>query len=123
MARKEFTKPTRRDALKRSGGTCEAGSVAPAEWYGLPAGERCGNDLARGVHFDHIDLDANSKDNSLSNCAAVCTKCHAWKTAKRDIPIAARTVRQRDKHTGIRSGRGFPKPPPGYNAWTRKIEL
>jgi hypothetical protein len=46
------------------------------------------------VEYDHLILDANSKDNSLENCRAVCPKCHAWKTANRDTPTAAKTVRQ-----------------------------
>jgi hypothetical protein len=29
--------------------------------YGLPAGKRCNGNLAYGVNFDHIVLDANSK--------------------------------------------------------------
>ncbi|TPK14122.1 HNH endonuclease signature motif containing protein [Mesorhizobium sp. B2-5-11] len=88
--RKEFTSKTRKAALARSGKRCEAEGA----WYGLPAGERCTRDLAYGVEYDHIILDANSKDNSLENCAAVCPKCHAWKTANRDTPTAAKTVAQ-----------------------------
>jgi hypothetical protein len=98
MARREFTKATKRAALARSGGLCEA----VGEWYGLPAGQRCGVPLACGVEFDHIDLDANSKDNSLENCAAICRRCHGWKTRNRDIPLAAKTLRQQDKARGIR---------------------
>lgn len=98
MSRCEFTKDTKRKALKRSDGICEAVGVM----YGLPADERCTNELAYGVQFDHIILEANSKDNSLENCAAVCIPCHRFKTAKRDIPLAAKTVRQQDKHSGIR---------------------
>jgi hypothetical protein len=104
MRRAEFDKPTKRAALKRSGGQCEAGTVAPAEWYGLDAGTRCYALLSYGVEFDHIDLDANSRDNSLGNCAAVCKRCHSFKTRNRDIPLAAKTVRQRDKHAGIKTG-------------------
>lgn len=96
--RREFTKETKRSALKRSGGICEA----IGNWYGLPPGERCANKLSYGVDFDHHILEANSHDNSLENCRAVCRKCHDWKTAKRDIPTAAKTVRQRDKNDGIR---------------------
>ena len=104
--RAEFSKQTKRDALTRSGKACEAsGSM-----YGLPAGLRCGADLGYGVEFDHIILDANSKDNSLENCAAVCIKCHRYKTAKHDIPMAAKTVRQRDKASGIRKRKGPPLP-------------
>lgn len=88
--RKEFSSKTRKTALARSGRICEAVGT----WYGLPAGERCRTDLAYGVQYDHVILDANSKDNSLENCAAVCPKCHGWKTRNRDIPTAAKTVAQ-----------------------------
>ena len=97
MSRREFTKTTKRKALKRSGRLCEA--IGP--WYGLAAGRRCNATLSKGVEFDHIILDANSKDNSLENCAAVCIRCHGIKTAKHDTPTAAKTVRQQDKAQGI----------------------
>jgi 5-methylcytosine-specific restriction endonuclease McrA len=111
MSRKEFPTKTRKEALKRSGNTCEA----VGDWYGLPAGERCRNDLSYGVQYDHLILDANSKDNSLENCRAVCPKCHGWKTANRDTPLAAKTVRQGSmgKRTKVKApiaGRGFPAP-------------
>lgn len=96
--RSEFAKGTKRAALKRSEGRCEA--VGPV--YGLPDNQRCGADLAYGVQFDHLILEANSHDNSLDNCRAVCPSCHRFKTRKHDIPLAAKTVRQRDKHRGIR---------------------
>jgi hypothetical protein len=112
MSRREFTKVTKREALKRSGGICEA----VGGWYGLGEGERCNTLLSKGVEFDHIDLDANSKDNSLENCAAVCIPCHKFKTAYHDIPTAAKTVRQQDQHLGIKTppkrkivSAGFPK--------------
>ncbi|WP_246263707.1 HNH endonuclease [Chelativorans multitrophicus] len=90
MARKEFTTKTRKEALKRSGKRCEA----VGDWYGLPEGQRCTADLSLGVEYDHYILDANSKDNSLENCRAVCPRCHGWKTRNRDTPTAAKTVRQ-----------------------------
>jgi len=99
MSRREFTKKTMREALARSGKRCEA----VGKMYGLEAGCRCNADLSKGVEFDHIVLDANSKDNSLENCAAVCIKCHRHKTAKHDIPMAARTVRLQDKALGIKT--------------------
>lgn len=98
MPRREFTKATKREALKRSGGLCEA----VGEWYGLREGQRCNAPLSYGVEFDHIDLDANSKDNSLGNCAAVCIDCHRVKTFGHDIPVAAKTRRQQDKARGIK---------------------
>jgi 5-methylcytosine-specific restriction endonuclease McrA len=110
--RREFTKETKRHALKRSGLLCEAVGAM----YGHPAGHRCNAPLSAGVQYDHIVLDANSKDNSLENCAAVCIPCHRWKTANHDTPMAAKTVRMQDKARNIRTapakkipGRGFPK--------------
>lgn len=97
--RREFTKQTKRDALKRSGLLCEAVGAM----YGHPAGHRCNAPLSTGVQYDHIVLDANSKDNSLENAAAVCIKCHRWKTANHDTPMAAKTVRMQDKARGIRT--------------------
>lgn len=118
-ARREFTKQTKRDALARSCGYCEA--IGPM--YGLQMECRCNASLAYGVEFDHIILDVNSKDNSLENCAAVCIKCHKHKTRTHDIPKAAKTQRQRDKlGLGIKKPSRFRKPPPGYNPWTRRIE-
>ena len=105
----EFSKPVKREALKRAGNRCEAMGAM----YGLPEGVRCSADLGYGVNFDHIILEANSKDNSLENCAAVCIKCHGWKTAKHDTPMAAKTVRMQDKARGIRKSSTFRKPPPG----------
>lgn len=98
MSRNEFTKPTKRAALARSQMRCEAIGTM----YGLDAGKRCNADLSKGVQFDHIILDANSKDNSLENCASVCLPCHRFKTAKHDIPMAAKTVRMQDKDLGIK---------------------
>lgn len=108
MARADFSKPTKREALRRSGGLCEAIGTM----YGLDAGQRCNASLGYGVEFDHVILDANSKDNSLENCAAVCVKCHKHKTRTHDMPLAAKTQRQQDKARGIRKPSRFPKPPP-----------
>ena len=118
MARKEFTKVTKREALDRSNGFCEA----TGKLYGLEPGKRCNMPLSRGIEFDHIILDANSHDNSLANCAAVCIPCHRIKTAKHDTPCAAKTQRQRDKHTGVDRPRGFfGNAPPWYKPWTRRM--
>jgi 5-methylcytosine-specific restriction endonuclease McrA len=116
--RREFSKPVKREALQRSGLLCEA--VGPM--YGLEPAQRCNAPLGYGVEFDHVILDANSKDNSLENCAAVCVKCHRWKTAKHDIPLAAKTTRQRDKFgLGIKKPSTWRKAPPGYDHWKRRM--
>lgn len=104
--RTEFSKSTKRAALKRSDGTCEA----VGEWYGLAPGQRCNALLAYGVEFDHINLNVNSHDDSLENCAAVCPRCHAYKTAHHDTPLAAKTLRQQDKHLGIKPRQSRPMP-------------
>jgi hypothetical protein len=110
MNRAEFTKPTRRLALKRAAGRCEAsGSM-----FGLDPGQRCCIPLANGVRFEHVNPDANSKDNSIENCAAVCIRCWRYKTDHYDKPLVAKTLRQQDKDNGIRNSRGFRKPPDGY---------
>lgn len=104
--RREFTTETRKAALKRAKGQCEA----VGEFYNLRTGERCTATLANGFQFDHIILEANSKDNSLENCACVCLPCHRIKTRLLDIPLAAKTRAQGEKHQGLRvSDRPFPK--------------
>lgn len=116
MPRHEFSKPTKREALRRSGGLCEAvGSM-----YGLDEGHRCSAPLGYGVEFDHVILDANSKDNSLENCAAVCVKCHKHKTRTHDIPKAAKTQRQQDDHLGI-SKKPSRMPGSRNSRWKAKI--
>jgi hypothetical protein len=112
-----FPKPIKRAALERSGGRCEA----TGELYGLPNGTRCESNLGYGVEFDHIDLWANSRDSSLSNCLAVCPRCHKFKSTKHDTPKAAKTVRQRDKHSGIRSEKA-PMPGSRKSKWKRTLD-
>ncbi len=112
-----FDKPTKREALKRSGGRCEA--VGPL--YGLPEGVRCNADLAYGVEFDHLILWANSRDSSLENCVCACPDCHAYKTRKHDTPKAAKTQRQQDKHNGIKRTRN-PMPGSKASGWKRKMD-
>lgn len=99
MTRQEFSKVTRREALTRSNGFCEATGAL----YGLDTGKRCNGQLSKGVEFDHILACSNGGDNSLSNCLAICGVCHGHKSRKFDIPRAAKIVRQRDKAQGIRS--------------------
>lgn len=123
MARKEFAKKTKREAYARSNGRCEAEGDA----YGHDAGVRCNAILARsGVHYDHVDPDANSKDNSLENCCACCPRCHDWKTSHRDRPLIAKTNHQADMARGIEKKPGGRKlrRPAGmkYNWQTRRYE-
>ena len=82
MPRAEFSKKVKREALKRSGGRCEA----VGEMYGLSKGKRCNANLGPVVEYDHIVRAADGGDNSLGNCAAVCKRCHLIKTTKFDTP-------------------------------------
>ena len=64
MERKEFSVKTRRQALERSQGHCEASGPI----YGLPSGKRCCAPLSAGVDFDHFPVRAaDGGDNSLAN--------------------------------------------------------
>jgi 5-methylcytosine-specific restriction endonuclease McrA len=106
VSRAEFSKPVKREALKRSGGLCEA----VGRTVRTPGSQRCNAPLGYGVEFDHVLLAANGGDNSLGNCAAVCKRCHSHKTRTHDTPVAAKTVRQQDKlGLGIKKRSTWPK--------------
>lgn len=117
MARRyEFSKQTKRDALRRSEGLCEAvGAV-----YGLEPGQRCNAPLSHGVEFDHYPAPATDLgSNTLENCVACCLTCHRFKTGTYDVPMQAKGKRVSDKHLGIRparKGRGFRKAEPQRSA-------
>lgn len=91
MSRREFSKKTKREALKRSGGHCEM----------IYPGGRCNANLAFGVRFDHVIADSNGGEPTLENCQCLCTSCHNYKTIVHDTPRAAKIKRQSDKHRGI----------------------
>jgi 5-methylcytosine-specific restriction enzyme A len=94
--RKEFTRQTKREALERSRGECEAVGTD----YNLAPDARCNFPFGLAVEYDHVDSSRND-GNSLANCNAVCISCHAYKTAKIDSPKHAKIKRVSDKHHGI----------------------
>ncbi|WP_425902460.1 HNH endonuclease [Agrobacterium radiobacter] len=110
MARTEFTRKTKQEALQRSGLRCEAAGTR----YGFEEGQRCNCSLSLGVQYDHAVPDALGGDNSLENCLAICVQCHRFKT-KNDVKQIAKSNRQRDKASGVirPAGKikspGFPK--------------
>lgn len=64
----------------------------------------------------------NGGENRESNKAPALKDKHKEKTA-RDVAEKSMIARKRSKHLGIeKPKRGFQKPPPGYNPWTRRIE-
>ncbi|KKX25338.1 HNH endonuclease signature motif containing protein [Rhizobium sp. LC145] len=110
MSRREFSRKTKQEALKRSGYRCEASGPR----YGFSEGQRCNCDLSLGVQFDHNVPDQLGGDNSLENCMAVCIQCHRHKT-RNDVRQIRKSDRQRDKARGVvrPAGKiksaGFPK--------------
>jgi len=93
--RSEFSKPTRRAALARSGGICEASGRV----YGLEPETRCTASLSHGVEFDHYPLPAHAENSAgLENCVACCPKCHKHKTRTFDIPAEAKMKRVQRFH-------------------------
>lgn len=112
MARAEFSRKTKREALARSGHKCEASGPR----YGFADGQRCNCDLALGVQFDHNVPDQLGGDNSLGNCMAICVQCHKYKT-RNDVRQIRKSDRQRDKFNGTMrkaaklQSAGFPKRP------------
>jgi 5-methylcytosine-specific restriction endonuclease McrA len=81
--------------------------------------ENCG-DLITGVaEYDHAVEAYLGGDNSFENCRCYCRRCHARKTKQRR-PEIDKTRRILKKRTGVKSGRGFQKPPPGYDSFKRK---
>jgi hypothetical protein len=101
MPRAEFSPSTKRLAADRAKEHCEM----------IWNGERCNAPLRKGCyHYDHIDPDHFSKDNSLENCCVCCVPCHRLKTGLIDQPKIARSNRIRDRERGIKptSGRELP---------------
>lgn len=105
--RREFPAKVRAAAFDRSGGQCE----------------QCTAPIRYGAQYDHIVPDALGGEPTLENCRVLCKTCHGIKTASEDVPRIAKAARVRGNHINARTKRGgFRKPPPGYNAWTRRIE-
>jgi 5-methylcytosine-specific restriction endonuclease McrA len=94
VSRREFSKPVKREALKRAAGCCEGT---------LTDGTRCNGVLADGrFHFDHDIPDALGGEPELWNCKVLCLVCHGTKTAKHDVPTIAKAKRVDDRFKGIR---------------------
>lgn len=110
MTRSEFSSAVRKAAWERSKGRCEA--------------QGCGIKVrVGGFQFDHIKPDGLGGEPTLENCAVLCSAHHHKKTTEIDRPLMQKADNIRNKHLGLgEKKRGFGKPPPGYNPWTRRIE-
>jgi len=89
MARREFSRKTKREALERANGHCEKCKAA------LKVGEG---------EVDHILPDVLGGEPVLANAQVLCRVCHAEKTAD-DVRRARKADRQRDKHSGAMRNR------------------
>jgi 5-methylcytosine-specific restriction protein A len=70
---------------------------------------------------EHIIAIINGGENRERNLAPALVEPHREKTA-RDVAEKSKVARIRARHLGLKKPSSFPKPPPGYNAWTRRIE-
>jgi 5-methylcytosine-specific restriction endonuclease McrA len=103
MGRKEFSKATKAAAFERENGICQG----------------CHTAITTGAEYDHALEDYVGGDNNLENCVVLCGRCHKRKTAK-NRPAIDKTRRIAENRMGLRSkARGFSKPPPGFNVWTK----
>lgn len=104
MSRLEFTNPTKRAALARSGGICECHRIPHI--FETPCGQKLGDG---NTFYEHIVCDALSPDNSLDNCAALTRNCWRYKTDSYDKPVIAKAKRNFDRANGIKAqGRKLP---------------
>lgn len=96
---------------------------------GFPVCEGCGGVLKlKGYEIDHRIAEAlvvdKSKPLTAEDGQLLGPCCHRGENGKtaRDVKVIAKAKRQSRKHLGIKKASRFPKPPPGYNPWTRRIE-
>ena len=91
MSRAEFSKRTKLEAFKRSGGQCEC----------------CTARLFVGKYdFHHVKEDTFGGEPTLENCKVLCTVCHDKITGAR-AAVIAKSNRIRAKHLGIKRKSGF----------------
>jgi hypothetical protein len=85
----------------------------------LAPGTRCNFPFGVAVQYDHADA-IDNQNVSLENCQCLCVTCHAYKTAKIDIPKHAKAKRRYDKHNGIKT-KTRPMPGSRSSGWKQKI--
>jgi len=117
MPRREFSTRVRKEALRRSGGLCEA----VGKRYGLEPGQRCEAPLSHGVQFDHERPDWYNGEPTLENCRAVCRQCHKHATHQVDAPRMAKARRNNAKHIGAKAPSRTPLPGGRRSKWKRKM--
>jgi 5-methylcytosine-specific restriction protein A len=107
--RNEFSKRTKLEAWQRAKGRCE----------------ECGVKLSTtNVEFHHAKpctFDDDGGDNSVSNVVVLCRLHHRLITDEQ-VPIIAKSNRQRAKHLGITNSRGRPLPGGRNSRWKKKLD-
>lgn len=94
VVRREFSPKVKVAAFKRADGQCE----------------NCTAKLYVGkFHYDHDIPDSLGGEPTLENCKVLCVACHGVKTARIDVPKAAKVKRITQKHIGARPKRPWPK--------------
>jgi len=103
----EFSKVTRREAWRSSGGRCQ--------WPG------CGMLLGGKVsHYDHETPVSMGGDNSLRNCQVLCQFHHTEKTGA-EAPVRAKADRLTDREANIKRPRQ-PMPGSRRSDWKRLMD-
>lgn len=70
---------------------------------------------------EHVRPLALDGADDAANMRPAHKDCHATKT-KADAASWSKAKRMKARHIGIKKPSRFPKPPAGYNYWTRRIE-
>lgn len=98
--RANFTGKTKTAAHKRSAGICEC-HLIPHVFK-----TACRQPLVEGrIRYEHINVDHNSKDNSLENCATLRIECWRYKTDHYDKRIISKTKKQHRGAIGAKTSR------------------
>lgn len=119
MSRREFTKRQKAEIVNRA---MDAAGRITCEGCGLVLG-------AKPYEIDHIVAEALILDKTRPLTIsegqvlgmACCHRDGQKKTAS-DVSAIARAKRRELKRMGVKKPSSFPKPPAGYNPWTRRIE-
>ncbi len=114
--RLEFSRATRREALRRSGKICEAIGLE----FGYQPGQRCVSDLSLGCEFHHATPAEMGGDNGLGNCLAICIKCHRY-TTRSFIKELRHSDRVRDRNDGTLKPSAYPLAGSRRSQFKRKL--
>lgn len=116
MTRREFSKDTKRAALKRSGGICEC-HLMP-EIFPVACGLKHGHG---NRFFEHMNPDGSGGSNAIDNCAVLTKTCWRFKTDHHDKRVVAKVIRQTDFQNGTYTPTHRPLPCGRNSPFKKKI--